>query len=456
MTIELPGVPPEVNVADVVTQMIRRAASPSFEAWWRKVEKGGFCANPIHLTGGDGLGREHRVFTRCNNRRAIVCPSCSDLYARDIWQLIDAGLRGGHHDIPTTVAAHPQVFVTLTAPSFGAVHTIRATGSCYPSGGHRSRCPHGTPLRCEAAHDHDNPALGQPLCRDCYNYGGHVLFSWHAPELWRRFTIQLRRLLSRQLRDRGENPKNTRVSFMKVVELQRRGLPHFHAVIRLDAASEPGQPPAPPDTSISTVDFAALIRQAAVAIAITVSGDEVLRFGDQLDIKVIGYTEAGKDGDARISSRQIAGYLAKYVTKSVADFGILARRFSPAAIDQLDVTEHVREIMRTIVVLAEQESYEDMLSWVHTLGYRGHVISKSRQFSTTMTALRERRATWRKEQAREVVPAALTQDESDAPMQWEFERLGHRSLGDRVLVLSAFARAQQQRFAARNALREGS
>jgi len=27
-------------------------------------------------------------------------------------------------------------------------------------------------------------------------------------------------------------------------------------------------------------------------------------------------------------------------------------------------------------------------------------------------------------------------------MQWEFERLGHSSLGDRVLVLSAFARAQ--------------
>jgi hypothetical protein len=74
MTVELPGVPPEVNVADVVTQMIRRAASSSFEDWWSKVEEAGFCANPIHLTGGDGLGREHHVFTRCNNRRAIVCP----------------------------------------------------------------------------------------------------------------------------------------------------------------------------------------------------------------------------------------------------------------------------------------------------------------------------------------------------------------------------------------------
>jgi hypothetical protein len=456
MTVELPGVPPEVNVADVVTQMIRRAASASFETWWTKVEEVGLCANPIHLIGGDGLGRDHQVFTRCNNRRAIVCPSCSDLYARDTWQLIHAGLRGGHHEIPTTVAEHPQVFVTLTAPSFGAVHTTRTTGSCHPPRTHRGQCPHGSPRWCEAAHDHNEPTLGQPLCRDCYDYVGHVLFSWHAPELWRRFTIQLRRFLSRQLRDRAESPKNTRVSFMKVVELQRRGLPHFHAVIRLDAASELGQPPSPPDTSISAGDFAALVRQAAIAIEITVAGDKVLRFGDQLDIKIIRCTDTGESGDAGVSSRQIAAYLAKYVTKSVADFGVLARRFSPAAIDQLDVTEHVREIMRTIVALGEQEPYQDMLSWVHTLGYRGHVISKSRQFSTTMTALRERRATWRKDQARDGEPAAMTQDDSNPPIRWEFERLGHKSLGDRVLVLSAFDRAQQERFTARDALREGA
>jgi hypothetical protein len=111
--------------------------------------------------------------------------------------------------------------------------------------------------------------------------------------------------------------------------------------------------------------------------------------------------------------------------------------------------------MRIIVKLAEQQPYEDMLSWAHTLGYRGHDISKSRQFSTTMTALRERRAAWRKEQACEGATAAITQDEY-APIQWEFERLGHTSLGDRVLVVSAFARAQQQRFAARDALREGA
>jgi len=115
----------------------------------------------------------------------------------------------------------------------------------------------------------------------------------------------------------------------------------------------------------------------------------------------------------------------------------------------------MREIMRTIVKLAEQQPYEDMLSWVHTLGYRGHVISKSRQFSTTMTALRERRAAWRKEQAHRRPAGSYYARRVDAPMQWN-RAVGHTSLGDRVLVFSAFARAQQQRFTARDALREGA
>ncbi|MGO9349808.1 MAG: replication initiator [Mycobacterium sp.] len=43
----------------------------------------GFCARPIHLVGVDGAGRQHTVLARCKNRRAAVCPSCSDLYAAD-------------------------------------------------------------------------------------------------------------------------------------------------------------------------------------------------------------------------------------------------------------------------------------------------------------------------------------------------------------------------------------
>jgi hypothetical protein len=120
-----------------------------------------------------------------------------------------------------------------------------------------------------------------------------------------------------------------------------------------------------------------------------------------------------------------------------------------------NVTDHLREILRTIVAVAEEEDYREILFWVHTLGYRGHVMSKSRQFSTTMTALREHRAAWRKERGQQGAESASTQDDSDAPTQWEFERVGHISLGDRVLVVSAFGRAREQRFAARSAMTEG-
>lgn len=334
------------------------------------------------------------------------------------------------------------------------MHTIRANGSCHPRDTRRSQCEHERHAGCETAHRSLDSALGQPLCGECYDYVGHVLFSWHAPELWRRFTIRLRRLLRQQLRTRGENPDDTRVSFMKVVELQRRGLPHFHAVVRLDAATEPGQPPSPPDTRFSGLDLIALVRHAVAEIEIAATDDRIIRFGDQLDTKLIGPGDIGAAENVPTSSRKIARYLAKYVTKSVADIGVGVRRFSPAAIDELDVSDHVRSILTTIVDVANQEPYTDMLSWLHTLGYRGYVISKSRQFSTTMTALRERRAAWRKEEAQRDVTPGTSQIRMNLAIQWEFESLGHTSLGDRVLAISAFGRGQQQRFAARDALKE--
>ncbi|MGB5112355.1 MAG: replication initiator [Mycobacterium sp.] len=430
--------------------MVRRAASLSFDTWWDTAERCGFCASPIRLGATDEFGRQHHVLTRCNNRRAIACPSCSDLYARDIWQLIHAGLNGGHHGIPSTVADHPQVFVTLTAPSFGAVHTIRRNRTCHSGIRQATQCGHGRLVRCDCTHGAEDPALGQPLCGECYDYVGHVLFAWHAPELWRRFTIRLRRALSQALRALGADPKGTKPSFVKVVELQRRGVPHFHAVIRLDAASPPGEQPSPPDANLEMADFVELVRRAAVDTKLAIGNDVVLRFGEQLDIKSIsGAATVGSDGD--VYNRRVAGYLAKYVTKSVTDLGIDVRRLSEEGIDQLDVTDHVRRILQTIVSVAREDRYQEMVLWLHTLGFRGHVTSKSRQFSTTMKALRDQRAAWRRKQADSGSEGTTVQ-----PLMWEFDRSGYENVGDRLLVISASTRAREQRLAGRSALKEGA
>ena len=102
------------------------------------------------------------------------------------------------------------------------------------------------------------------MCPDCYDYTGAVLFNATAPELWRRFTITLRRSLARQA---GLTNKalaaQVRISFAKVAEYQRRGVVHFHAIIRLDGPAGPATaPPAWATVALLT----ASIGQAAQAV----------------------------------------------------------------------------------------------------------------------------------------------------------------------------------------------
>jgi hypothetical protein len=222
-------------------------------------------------------------------------------------------------------------------------------------------------LSCNAIHDntdHGHDVVGQPLCLECYDYRGHVLFTWWAPELWRRFTIAVRRVLRQELRRRGEDPDAVAVSFVKVVELQARAIPHYHTVIRLDATpcGDADEPVAPPQTSITATELAAVAQIAAGQVRLTVAdvdgGSRVLRFGEQVDTQPLtsgpalsGATDpAGGDHDA--TARQVAGYLAKYVTKSVGEFGLSPSRMPPEAVEVLDVSAHVRAILTTLVNLA--------------------------------------------------------------------------------------------------------
>jgi excisionase family DNA binding protein len=170
------------------------------------------------------------------------------VYRADTYQLIRAGLTGGK-GVPTEVAQHPCVFVTLTAPSFGAVHARLVRGdrvlACRPRRNGRT-CPHGVRLPCNEKHARDDDRLGEPLCPDCYDCTGSVLFNAYAPELWRRFTITLRRALARRAGlTSKEFAAQTRLSYAKVAEYQRRGVVHFHAIVRLDGLAGPvGTPPA--------------------------------------------------------------------------------------------------------------------------------------------------------------------------------------------------------------------
>jgi hypothetical protein len=153
-------------------------------------------------------------------------------------------------------------------------------------------------------------------------------------------------------------------------------------------------------------------------------------------------------GMSGTSPRRVAGYLAKYVTKSLQDFGVAARRLSAEAIADLNVTDHVRAILTTIAHLAREAdtlgigTLAGIGRWLHTLGYRGHITTKSRRYSVTMGALRAIRATWTRQQAaKDCAPpqhhSLFDLTEQSDEVCWEFDRAGHVTSGDRTLVYAA-------------------
>ena len=195
----------------MLDQLQRMFATNQFMPFVDALARVGNCAHPIRLRGssmridpatGEILSSYASsdaplgvTYIRCGNRRASVCPACSRVYAADMFHLIRAGVVGGK-TVPESVAENPLVFATLTAPSFGHVHSTQACGR--PHGSTR-RCKHGRPLSCLVRHGDDDPELGQPLCVDCYDYTSQVVWQWWAPDLWRRFTIALRRLIAKTL-----------------------------------------------------------------------------------------------------------------------------------------------------------------------------------------------------------------------------------------------------------------
>ncbi|MGH3844853.1 MAG: replication initiator [Pseudonocardiaceae bacterium] len=452
-----------------VEEIVRRAERPDFDRWAEQVARCGHCSHPVRLRGriehrsADGRhvtysteSEPDRVLLiRCGNRRAAVCPSCSYEYAGDMWQLLYAGAAGGRKGVPESIRSHPLVFATLTAPGFGAVHTTRADctkgpARCRPTHGTPRLCRHGRPSWCTAIHAEDDPRLGQPICPDCYDYPGHIAFNWHAPELWRRFTIAVRRTLARQAGLTAAGfARRCRVSFVKVAEFQRRGVVHFHALIRLDAPDENYQPP---QISIDAAGLAEAIRQAAAHVRLTGEMPDgsglVLCFGDQLDTQTVNSGPTGQ-----LTPEHAARYITKYATKSAEDFGLGERRITPEALPHLDVNDHVHRLVHTAWQFGEHPAFEGVRRWIHMIGFRGHFASKSRRYSTTLGAIRGERRAYRQRQAAEHARELLP-DEQDTTLvvaRWEFTGVGYLTSGDTALALSAAARAREQRRAAREA-----
>ncbi|GGQ15667.1 replication initiator protein RepSA [Streptomyces roseolilacinus] len=413
-----------------LADVLRLAGSTGFDRLQDQIRRTGGCANPIHLQGqtvtrdaATGLVLHHystdtepggRLRVACGNRRASRCPACAWTYAGDTYHLIRAGLVGDPaKGTPDTVRDHPRVFATLTAPSFGPVHNR----------------PGNRPCACGTRHPEDAPELGTALDPATYDYAGAVLWNNHASELWRYFTIYLRREIARRagLTQKAARDQS-RVSFGKVAEYQKRGAVHFHAVIRFDGPEGPDSPP-PPWATLDLLTDAIRAAAARVRVDIPAAGDQparTLRWGTQLDIQPIGAFGNGEE----INEQAVASYVAKYATKAAETTGTVDRRIgNKEALDLLGVPDHPRRLIEACLDLHPLYPDRKLRDWAHMLGFRGHFSTKSRRYSTTLTALRQARADYRAAEQRAALGLPDPDDHPEATTlvvaHWAYAGHGH-------------------------------
>jgi hypothetical protein len=390
-----------------------------FRAWERQLASSGACSHPIRLHGRvDAIdlvtGESAPVYSTasepggllhvaCGNRRESVCPACSQVYKRDARQLVRSGLVGGK-GVPDSVATHPCVFATLTAPSFGPVHARRTRGktvlACRPRrDASQRRCPHGRDVSCPVPHADQDPRLGRPLCPDCYDYEAAVLFNLHAGKLFTRFSTYLPRHLARVAGVTGKQLRaDLRIRYVKVAEYQARGVVHFHAVIRLDADGDGYAPPPARYTAAQLCDAIALAAMAA-RLDVDGSGPRVrLGFGRQLDARSIWREPFAATGNP-LDADAVANYVAKYATKSADVPGLPDARIRHASdITALRCSAHHKRMVQTAWDLGARTSVGDprLRLWAHMLGYGGHFLTKSRRYSVTFGYIRGERVTTRR------------------------------------------------------------
>jgi uncharacterized Zn-finger protein len=361
----------------------------------REVELAGNCSHPIRLSGemvnqATGEISINSLRIACKDRRHVVCPSCSYTYKADAWILVSSGLIGGK-GTPKEVGGHPRLFITMTAPSFGAVHTITSRGNCVTSTLARSShsrehtCEHGRLRSCQARHAEEGPELGRPLCEQCFDYERAVLWNAHASKLWNNTIQTIRRSLAEAGGLRQKHLKSVaQIHYLKVAELQRRGLVHFHVILRADGPDDIAEP-AP--AWLSTELLQHVIRQSVRSTSATGVGETVYRWGQRLDVQDLG--EEVQDANA------VASYIAKYVTKTTDGSSELAHRFKSRRQIQILVDDpHARRLALTSWALDLRPELQSLRlrRHAHTFGFTGQLITKSRAYSTTFRNLRSVRA----------------------------------------------------------------
>jgi hypothetical protein len=225
-----------------------------------------------------------------------------------------------------------------------------------------------------------------------------------------------------------EAARRLRLSYVKVVEFQRRGSVHLHALVRIDVrGEEQGEAPEGIDADV----LAAALRIAARKVSAPLPGAESGRrmtWGDQVDSAVVADAENGR--------RRAAAYLAKYATKGSDDHGMLDHRLRSGVPRDQRLPPHLRTLVQTAWQLADQSELVDyrLRLWAHTCGFRGHFLTKSRRYSSTFGALRAERQQWRLAALGKCAVDEEPASVGDEMREWQYEGSGYLTIGDVCLA----------------------
>jgi hypothetical protein len=198
------------------------------------------CRHPIHLwlrtldTDTNELGAPREVVKDCGTRRESLCPHCATVYRRDAFSVVRSGMVNGDGQMIMLT------FLTLTAPGseeFGAVHSRRMK---YYKDERRKPTHYG--CECGAWHNEKSALLGQPLDPLTYEY--EKAAQWNALSA-RLFSVTIQKLARLVFGTDAKGKPRGRLEYIRVAEYQRRGLIHFHVLVR---------------GSIDERDFHALVR----------------------------------------------------------------------------------------------------------------------------------------------------------------------------------------------------
>jgi Replication initiator protein, pSAM2 len=163
--------------------------------------------------------------------------------------------------------------------------------------------------------------------------------------------------------------------------------------------------------------------------------------------------------DHPITREAVAAYLAKYATKSTEATGHLSARITAETIDTYADDSHAGRLIDAAWTLGRDPTYRGLRRWAHTLGYGGH-FTKSRRYTGTFTAERQRRIAWRRARAATsrleragVVDLVDIHDQrtTDVLTELVYVGIGWHTTADAVLANTAAAMARERRQHARDA-----